>query len=211
MWKLNTIGFEIWKKVYAPLFAKPRNAQATCVLPLIPGYGCGSIENYSKGVQRTPDAGGSGMGYAVVTVWKIGDGRQLRLRSLPGRLIWQPRHNKLWCGLHLWRTSILWIAFGFFIWGHSMGGAQVPGVISQGELMVFTIFRPQVSFAWNASHTKSRLWNNGRLTKTRHFVRKIQRYYEFLCLKITWFWKHQILNIIEIWKMNWVQIRRLLT
>jgi alpha-beta hydrolase superfamily lysophospholipase len=177
---------------------KPVNQTGMPCILLIPGYGCGSIENYASGYNGKLINEWLKAGYAVVTIEKSGMGDS---------------YDCLPCSEADLATDIESFDAGYeymeqlpfvdktklFIWGHSMGGVIAPEIAKRHQpkgVMVFgTTFRPWIEFLPEMHRVQKPLLENQTYIQTETFIRKIQQiYYEFFVLKKT---REQLLNIPE--------------
>ncbi len=157
-----------------------------CIL-LIPGYGCGSIENYSNSYNGRLMNEWLKNGYAVVTIEKSGLGDS---------------YNCAPCSEADLATDIESFDAGYsymeqlpfadktklFIWGHSLGGMVAPEIAhrhSPRGVMVFgTVFRPWSEFLLEMHRVQKPLLEGMSYEKTEEFTRLIQKvYFEFFVLK----------------------------
>lgn len=166
---------------------KPRSTgKLPCIL-LIPGYGCGSIENYSKSYNgRLMDAWIKN-GYAVVTVEKsgMGDSYDCVPCSEADLLADIESYN---AGYTYMESLSFADPNRLFIWGHSMGGIVAPVIAGwhkpKGVMVFGTVFRPWSEFLLEMHRVQKPLMEDWSYEQTEMFTRKIQKiYYEFFVLK----------------------------
>ncbi|MCB0608464.1 MAG: alpha/beta fold hydrolase [Lewinella sp.] len=166
-----------------------------CIL-LIPGYGCGSIENYSASYNGKLIAEWVKNGYAVVAIEKSGVGdsdgcapcNEVDLRT---------DIESFDAGYEFMEKLPFADKDRLFIWGHSMGGTIAPEVArrhSPRGVMVFAcVFRPWSEFLLEMHRVQKPLMENLTYRQTEDFVRGIQKiYYEFFRLKKTPAQLHEI-------------------
>ncbi|MGZ3931626.1 MAG: alpha/beta fold hydrolase [Bacteroidia bacterium] len=168
---------------------KPKGkSNVPCIL-LIPGYGCGSIENYSSDYNGKIINEWLKNGYAVVTIEKSGLGDS---------------YDCVPCLEADFATDIESYNAGYqymenlpfvnkeqlFIWGHSMGGVIAPEIARRhapkGVMVFGTVFRPWSEFLLEMHRVQKPLLDGLTYQQTETFVRLIQKvYYEFFVLKKT--------------------------
>jgi pimeloyl-ACP methyl ester carboxylesterase len=168
---------------------KPKSKTNLPAILLIPGYGCGSIENYMGSYNGKLLTEWLKAGYAVVTIEKSGLGDS---------------YNCAPCSEADLATDIESFDAGYkymeqlsfvdksklYIWGHSMGGLIAPEVVKRHQpkgVMVFgTTFRPWSEFLLEMHRVQKPLLENQTYLQTEDFIRKIQKiYYEFFVLRKT--------------------------
>ncbi|MCD6067634.1 MAG: hypothetical protein K0S33_2460 [Bacteroidetes bacterium] len=168
---------------------KPKAKNSVPCILLIPGYGCGSIENYSSSYNGKMINEWLKNGYAVVTIEKSGLGDSYDCES---------------CFEADLKTDIESFDAGYtymeglpfvdknnlFIWGHSLGGMVAPEVAKRHNpkgVMVFgTVFRPWSEFLLEMHRIQKPLLEGMSYEKTEEFTRLIQKvYFEFFVLKKT--------------------------
>lgn len=153
---------------------------------LIPGYNCGSIENFSSGIYKGLINAWLSAGYAVFTIEKSGIGDS---------------YNCLPCSEADLVTDIQVFDAGYkymerfpnvdkdklFIWGHSMGGVIAPEIAKthnpKGVIVYATVFRPWSEFLLEMHRVQMPL-DGKSYEETETAVRALQKiYYEFFRLK----------------------------
>ncbi|MEP7256338.1 MAG: alpha/beta fold hydrolase [Ferruginibacter sp.] len=168
---------------------KPKDKTNCAAILLIPGYGCGSIENYMSNYNGKILTEWLKAGYAVVTIEKSGLGDS---------------YNCVPCGDVDLATDIESFDAGYnymeqlpfvdkdnlYIWGHSLGGIIAPEIAKRHHpkgVMVFgTTFRPWSEFLLEMHRVQKPLLENQTYLQTEDFMRKIQKiYYEFFILRKT--------------------------
>ncbi len=177
---------------------KPKGKSNLPAILLVPGYGCGSIENYSTSYNGKLINEWIKAGYAVVTIEKSGLGDSYQCEP---------------CGEVDLVTDIESFDEGYkymeqlpfvnkdklIIWGHSMGGVIAPEVAKRHHpkaVMVFgATFRPWSEFLLEMHRIQKPLLENFTYLQTEEFIRTIQKiYYEFFVLKKN---REQLLAIPE--------------
>ncbi len=168
---------------------KPKGkTNVPCIL-LIPGYGCGSIENYSGSYNGNLMNEWIKNGYAVVTIEKSGLGDSYHCEpcleaDLNTDLESYDAGYKYMEALPFVDKSKL------FIWGHSLGGMMAPEVAKlhtpKGVMVFGTVFRPWSEFLLEMHRIQKPLLEGLSYEETETFTRLIQKvYYEFFVLKKT--------------------------
>ena len=159
-----------------------------CIL-LIPGYGCGSIENYSAGYNGKLINEWLKNGYAVVTIEKsgMGDSYQCAPCSEADLATDIESYDQ---GYRYMENLAVADKANLFIWGHSLGGIVAPEVAKRHSpkgVMVFgTVFRPWSEFLLEMHRVQKPLLEGMSYEKTEEFTRLIQKvYFEFFVLKKT--------------------------
>ena len=166
---------------------KPIDKEKVPAILFIPGYGCGSIENYKGSYNGRLIDDWLQNGYAVVTVEKSGMGDSF---------------NCLPCAEVDLATDIESFDAGFrymkkldyvdqqqlYIWGHSLGGMIAPEIARRHKpngVMVFgTVFRPWVELLPEMHRVQKPLMEGLTMVQTEQFLRGIQKvYFEFFVLK----------------------------
>lgn len=168
---------------------KPVNqAGMPCIL-LIPGYGCGSIENYASSYNGKLLDEWIKAGYAVVTIEKSGMGDSYN--CTPCSEVDLATDIESFDAGYRYMEQLPFIDKNrLFIWGHSMGGVIAPEIAKRHQprgVMVFgTTFRPWSEFLLEMHRVQKPLLENYTYMQTESFMRKIQKiYYEFFNLRKT--------------------------
>lgn len=154
---------------------------------LIPGYGCGSIENYSKSYNGKMISAWLQSGFAVVTIEKSGLGDSFNCAPCAEADLLTDIESfdegyKYMEKLPFVNPSKL------FIWGHSMGGTIAPEVAKRHRpagIMVFgCVFRPWNEFLLEMHRVQKPLLDKLNYQQTEDFMRGIQKiYHEFFVNK----------------------------
>jgi pimeloyl-ACP methyl ester carboxylesterase len=166
---------------------KPKNkSNVPCIL-LIPGYGCGSIENFSLGYNGKLMNEWLRNGYAVVTIEKSGMGDSYG--CLPCTEVDLVTDIESFDAGYKYMESLDFVdKTSLFIWGHSMGGVIAPEIAKlhnpKGVMVFGTVFRPWSEFLLEMHRVQKPLLDGLNYEETEKFVRLIQKvYYEFFVLK----------------------------
>lgn len=166
---------------------KPVNqAGMPCIL-LIPGYGCGSIENYASSYNGRLINEWLKAGFAVVTIEKSGMGDSYNCP--PCSDVDLATDIESFDAGYKYMEQLPFIDKSrLFIWGHSMGGVIAPEIAKRhqprGVVVFGTTFRPWSEFLLEMHRVQKPLLENQGYVQTETFMRKIQKiYYEFFTLK----------------------------
>ncbi|MFT3794478.1 alpha/beta fold hydrolase [Flavobacterium sp.] len=166
---------------------KPKGkTNVPCIL-LIPGYGCGSIENYSKSYNGRLMDDWIRSGFAVVTIEKSGLGDSFGCEPCSEVDI-QTDIDSFNEGYKYMEKLPFVDTSKLFIWGHSMGGTIAPEIaklLNPKGVMVFgCVFRPWSEFLLEMHRVQKPLLENLTYQQTEDFTRTIhQIYYEFFIHK----------------------------
>jgi len=168
---------------------KPKDrTNLPCIL-LIPGYGCGSIENYSYSYNGKLINEWLKAGYAVVTIEKSGLGDSYNCE--PCSEVNLATDIESFDAGYKYMEELSFVdRNNLFIWGHSMGGVIAPEVAKlhhpKGVMVFGTTFRPWSEFLLEMHRVQKPLLENKNYLETETFMRTIQKiYYEFFVLKRT--------------------------
>ena len=159
-----------------------------CIL-LIPGYGCGSIENYSTSYNGKLITEWLKAGYAVVTIEKSGLGDSYNCE--PCSEVDLVTDIESFDAGYKYMEQLPFVdKDNLFIWGHSMGGIIAPEIAKlhhpKGVMVFGTTFRPWSEFLLEMHRVQKPLLENLSYQETETFTRKIQKiYYEFFVLRKT--------------------------
>jgi len=168
---------------------KPKNKTNIPTILLIPGYGCGSIENYSTSYNGKLINEWLKAGYAVVTIEKSGLGDSYNCE--PCSEVDMKTDIESFDAGYQYMEQLPFVDKGrLYIFGHSMGGVIAPEIAKRHNpkgVMVFgTVFRPWSEFLLEMHRVQKPLLENQTYQQTEDFVRKIQKiYYELFVLKKT--------------------------
>ncbi len=168
---------------------KPKGKTNLPAILLIPGYGCGSIENYSTSYNGKLINEWIKAGYAVVTIEKSGLGDSYHCEPC-GEVDLVTDIESFDEGYKYMEQLPFVDKSKLIVWGHSMGGVIAPEVAKRHHpkaVMVFgATFRPWSEFLLEMHRIQKPLLENLNYLQTEEFIRKIQKiYYEFFVLKKT--------------------------
>jgi len=168
---------------------KPRGKTNCPTILLIPGYGCGSIENYMSSYNGKLLTEWLKAGYAVVTIEKSGLGDSYN--CVPCSEVDLVTDIESFEAGYNYMEQLPFVdKSNLYIWGHSMGGVIAPEVAKRHQpkgVMVFgTTFRPWAEFLLEMHRVQKPLLEKQTYLQTEDFMRKIQKiYYEFFVLRKT--------------------------
>ena len=168
---------------------KPRGKTNCPTILLIPGYGCGSIENYMSSYNGKLLTEWLKAGYAVVTIEKSGLGDSYN--CVPCSEVDLVTDIESFDAGYNYMEQLPFVdKSNLYIWGHSMGGVIAPEVAKRHQpkgVMVFgTTFRPWAEFLLEMHRVQKPLLEKQTYLQTEDFMRKIQKiYYEFFVLRKT--------------------------
>lgn len=166
---------------------KPKGKTNCPAILLIPGYGCGSIENYVGSYNGKLLYEWIKAGYAVITVEKSGLGDSYD--CVPCSEADLVNEIESFDAGYKYMEALPFVdKQNLFVWGHSMGGVVAPEVAKRHNpkgVMVFgCTFRPWSEFLLEMHRVQKPLLENMTYQQTEEFVRGIQQvYYEFFVLK----------------------------
>ena len=168
---------------------KPKDKTNLPAILLIPGYGCGSIENYSTSYNGKLITEWLKAGYAVVTIEKSGLGDSYGCEPC-SEVDLVTDIESFDAGYNFMENLSFVDRNNLFIWGHSMGGVIAPEIAKRHHpkgVMVFgTTFRPWSEFLLEMHRVQKPLLENLSYQETETFTRTIQKiYYEFFVLRKT--------------------------
>ncbi len=165
---------------------KPKGTQKMPVVLLIPGYNCGSVENYVSGYNgKLIDTWVKG-GFAVVTIEKTGLGDSYGcMDCIDADLAMDIKVFE--AGYQFMEGLAYADKNNLFIWGHSMGGVIAPIIAERhkprGVIAFATVYRPWSEFLLEMHRAQAPL-DGKTYAETEDFVRLMQKvYYEFFRLK----------------------------
>lgn len=166
---------------------KPKDKTNCPAILLIPGYGCGSIENYAGSYNGKLLYEWVKAGYAVITVEKSGLGDSYGCEPCSQADLVNEIES-FDAGYRYMEKLSFVDKNNLFIWGHSMGGVVAPEVAKRhqpkGVLVFACTFRPWSEFLLEMHRVQKPLLENFTYQQTEEFVRGIQKvYYEFFVLK----------------------------
>jgi len=165
---------------------KPKGMNNVPAVLLIPGYTCGSIENFSSGIYKHLINEWLQAGYAVVTIEKSGLGDSYNCQPcseadlVTDIQIFDAGYRYMEALSFVDKTNL-------FIWGHSMGGIIAPEIAKlhkpKGVMVFATVFRPWSEFLLEMHRVQYPL-DGKSYAETETFIRGMQKiYYEFFRLK----------------------------
>ena len=151
-----------------------------CIL-LIPGYGCGSIENYTGSYNGKLMDEWLKNGYAVVTIEKSGLGDSYNCQPCSEADL-AADIESFDAGYRYMESLPFADKSNLFIWGHSLGGMVAPEVAKRHSpkgVMVFgTVFRPWSEFLLEMHRVQKPLIEKLNYAETETFVRLIHKVYD---------------------------------
>ncbi|HLO70700.1 MAG TPA: alpha/beta fold hydrolase [Flavipsychrobacter sp.] len=165
---------------------KPKGQTNVPSILLIPGYNCGSIENYSLGIYKNLMNEWIKAGYAVVTIEKSGLGDSYN--CIPCSEADLVTDIEVFDAGYKYMESLPYVDKSrLFIWGHSMGGVIAPEIARKhkprGVIVFATVFRPWSEFLLEMHRVQYPLDGKSYI-ETEAAVRGMQKiYYEFFRLK----------------------------
>ncbi|CAN5763859.1 hypothetical protein BH11BAC4_BH11BAC4_12290 [soil metagenome] len=168
---------------------KPKDKTGIPCILLIPGYGCGSVENYSASYNGKLINEWIKAGYAVVTIEKSGLGDSYH--CVPCSEVDLATDIESFDAGYKYMEQLGFVdKNNLFIWGHSMGGVIAPEIAKnhhpKGVMVFGTTFRPWSEFLLEMHRVQKPLLEHQTYLQTEQFMRKIQKiYYEFFVLKKT--------------------------
>jgi pimeloyl-ACP methyl ester carboxylesterase len=166
---------------------KPKGKENVPCILLIPGYGCGSIDNYSKSYNGKLIDEWLKNGYAVVTIEKSGMGDSFGCEPC-GEVDLVTDIESFDAGYNYMEELPFVDKSNLFIWGHSMGGTIAPEIAKlhnpKGVMVFGCVFRPWSEFLLEMHRVQKPLLDGLTYQQTEDFTRQIQKiYYEFFRLK----------------------------
>ena len=166
---------------------KPKGKTNLPAILLIPGYGCGSIENYSKSYNGKLIEEWVKNGFAVVTIEKSGLGDSFNCAPCSEADLVTDIES-FDAGYKYMENQSFTNKLKLFIWGHSMGGTVAPEVGRRHKpagIMVFgCVFRPWNEFLLEMHRVQKPLLDNFTYQQTEDFMRGIEKiYHEFFVNK----------------------------
>ena len=165
----------------------PKGKTNLPVILLIPGYGCGSIENYMSSYNGKIINGWLTAGYAVVTIEKSGLGDSYH--CVPCSEADLATDIESYDAGYQYMEQLSYVDKNrMYVFGHSLGGIIAPEVAKRhtpkGMIVFGTTFRPWSEFLLEMQRVQKPLLEGKSYTETEDFVRGIQKvYYEFFTLK----------------------------
>jgi uncharacterized protein len=168
---------------------KPRVAGKVPAILLIPGYGCGSIEQFSKGYNGHLIDEWIRSGFAVVTIEKSGLGDSYGCVPCAEADL-ATDIESFTAGYRYMERLDFVDADQLYIWGHSLGGMIAPEIAKnhnpRGVMVFGTVFRPWSEFLPEMHRVQKPLLEGKGYRETERFTRLIHKvYYEFFVLRKT--------------------------
>lgn len=165
---------------------KPKGkTKLPCIL-LIPGYGCGSIDNFGMAYNGHLMKEWLKQGYAVVTIEKSGMGDSYNCPPCT-EVDLMTDIESFDAGYRYMEQLDFADKEALFIWGHSMGGVIAPEIARKhrprGVMVYGTVFRPWSEFLLEMHRVQKPL-DTLTYQQTEQFTRLIHKvYYEFFLLR----------------------------
>lgn len=165
---------------------KPKSGNNLPAVLLIPGYNCGSIENYKSGSYGKLIRTWLEAGFVVVTIEKSGLGDSYN--CIPCSEADLAMDIKVFDAGYQYMERLSYVdKKNLFIWGHSMGGVIAPLIAERhqpkGVIAFATVFRPWSEFLLEMHRVQWPL-DGKSYAETESRTRLIQKvYYEFFVLK----------------------------
>lgn len=165
----------------------PKGKTNVPAILLIPGYGCGSIENYSASYNGKLMNEWITNGFAVVTIEKSGMGDSYGCAPCT-EVDLVTDIESFDAGYRYMEQLPNVDKSRLYIWGHSMGGTIAPEVAKlhnpKGVIVFACVFRPWSEFLLEMHRVQKPLLEGLSYQQTEAFTRTIQKiYYEFFVLK----------------------------
>lgn len=166
---------------------KPKGKENVPCILFIPGYGCGSIENYNKNFNGKIIDEWLKNGFAVVTIEKSGLGDSFGCEPC-AEVDLATDIESFDAGYKYMEQLPFADQSNLFIWGHSMGGTIAPEIAKlhnpKGVMIFGSVFRPWSEFLLEMHWVQKPLLEGLTYQQTEDFTREIQKiYYEFFVLK----------------------------
>ncbi len=166
---------------------KPKGKTNVPAILLVPGYGCGSIENYMASYNGKLITEWLKNGFAVVTIEKSGMGDSYG--CAPCTEVDLVTDIESFDAGYQYMEQLPYVDKSrLYIWGHSMGGTIAPEVAKRhnpkGVIVFACVFRPWSEFLLEMHRVQKPLLEGLNYQQTEAFTRMIQKiYYEFFILK----------------------------
>ncbi|WP_428655029.1 alpha/beta fold hydrolase [Runella sp.] len=165
----------------------PKGKTNVPAILLIPGYGCGSIENYASSYNGKLMNEWLKNGFAVVTIEKSGMGDSYGCAPCT-EVDLVTDIESFDAGYRYMEQLPNVDKSRLYIWGHSMGGTIAPEVAKlhnpKGVIVFACVFRPWSEFLLEMHRVQKPLLEGLNYQQTEAFTRMIQKiYFEFFILK----------------------------
>lgn len=159
---------------------KPKNVTKAPAVLLVPGYNCGSVENYMSGIYKNLITEWLNNGYVVVTVEKSGLGDSYG--CTPCLQADLATDIQTFDAGYKYMEQLPYVdKNNLFIWGHSMGGLIAPEIAQhhspRGVIAFATVFRPWAEFLPEMHRVQFPL-DGHSFEKTEQDVRMIHKIYD---------------------------------
>ncbi|MBZ0098196.1 MAG: alpha/beta hydrolase, partial [Taibaiella sp.] len=159
---------------------KPKTIKKGPAVLLIPGYNCGSVENFSTGIYKHLIDEWLKLGFIVVTVEKSGLGDSYNCK--PCSQVDLVTDMQTFDAAYRYMEHLPYAdKNNLFIGGHSMGGVIAPEIARKhqpkGVVVFATVFRPWAEFLPEMHRVQFPL-DGHSYTKTEQDVRMIHRIYD---------------------------------
>lgn len=167
---------------------KPKNQTNTPAVLLVPGYNCGSVENYNQGSYSKLIATWIKAGFTVATIEKSGLGDSYG--CVPCAEADLATDIRSFEAGYRYMESLPYVdKHNLFIWGHSMGGVIAPLIAQnhkpRGVIAYATVYRPWSEFLLEMHRIQWPL-DGKSYAQTEDEIRLMQKiYYEYFRLKKT--------------------------
>ena len=165
---------------------KPKGKSKVPAVLLIPGYNCGSIENFTLGSYGPLIQSWLTNGFAVVTIEKSGIGDSYNCQPcMEADLV---SDMQVFDAGYKYMEQLPYVDNrNLFIWGHSMGGIVAPEIAKahnpRGVIVFATVFRPWSEFLLEMHRVQYPL-DGKSYAETEKDVRMMQKlYYELFVMK----------------------------
>jgi alpha-beta hydrolase superfamily lysophospholipase len=176
----------IGKCTLRTIIRKPKGSNKMPAVLLIPGYNCGSVENYAQGYNGKLIDTWVKAGFAVVTIEKTGIGDSYGCTDCIDADL-STDIEVFDAGYRVMENLPYADKNNLFIWGHSMGGVIAPIIAQRHKpravIAFATVYRPWSEFLLEMHRAQAPL-DGKTYAETEDFVRLMQKvYYEFFRLK----------------------------
>lgn len=160
---------------------RPKGKSKVPAILLIPGYGCGSVENYPNSYNGKLIRSWVENGFAVITIEKSGMGDSYHCE--PCQEVDLATDIESFDKGYVFMENLPFVdKTNLFIWGHSMGGTIAPEIAKKhtprGVMVFGCVFRPWSEFLLEMHRVQKPLMEGKTYTETEDFVRLIHRVYD---------------------------------